>query len=363
MRFHVPVLPVLPVVRAAASAAVLAVTPVGARAQAPTPAGETRTLQGVIGHRYRIQMTLRREGARLFGDYFYETVRKPLRLDGSVDARGSFLLREFDARGIATGVFRGRWEPARSETPMRGDWSRPDGTRPMPFRLLDSPIAFRGALKVVTRDLKEQSRRGRQPAYEITAEYPQLEGSTLPAVAGFNRLVRGLVDTLIGGMRREFTAPDGVGGEQHVNYYLEVANDDVVSVHFTDYFFYTGAGRRNAVSRTLNYDLRRGRRIALEELFTPGSGVERVIADHALRELKRVYAGEPWATEERLALAVEHVVGDEDKWLVGPRGLVLVFDSEEFGPPGSAAGTVVIPYVALKRFVRRGGPLAPLIDG
>jgi hypothetical protein len=185
-------------------------------------------------------------------------------------------------------------------------------------------------------------------------------GSSAAGVVAFNKAMRALVDSLVSGMRSEATGPDANGGEQHVDYAIELANDDFVSVHFTDYFRYEGAAQSNAISRTITWDLRHGRRVRFDELFTPGMGAERAIPGHALRELKRSFAGEEWATDERLSRSVEHVVGDEDKWLLGRRALTLVFDSAEIGPPGAGATTVEILYSALEPYIRPDGPLAPL---
>ena len=225
----------------------------------------------------------------------------------------------------------------------------------------DSVVAFSGALRIEKRTFTERNRPGRSPDYEITATYPELVGSSAAGVVAFNRAMRALVDSLVVMMRTGATGPDAVGGEQHVDYALELANDDLVSVHFTDYFRYEGAGQSNAISHTMTWDLRRGRRLRFDELFTPGTPLDRLIADHAMRELKRIFAEEEWATDERLARSVEHVVGDDDRWLVGRRALVLVFDSAEIGPPGAGATTVEIPYSILAPFIRPDGPLATRI--
>src|SRR2546423_1254693 len=147
-------------------------------AVAQVPPAE-RTFSRKLGDKYRIQMQLRREGARLSGTYFYERVRQNITLRGEIDRQNNFTLREYDAGGAQTGIFKGKWGPSDCEgceDYLIGKWSRPDGTHVMPFDLTPYAVAFRGPLKLMTRALGEKNRKG-QTQYEITIEYPQLEGA------------------------------------------------------------------------------------------------------------------------------------------------------------------------------------------
>ena len=74
-----------------------------------------RVFSGKLGDKYRIQMRLRRVGRKLSGAYFYERVRQDLMLRGEIDEPGNFILREFDAGGAQTGVFKGKWRPSDCE--------------------------------------------------------------------------------------------------------------------------------------------------------------------------------------------------------------------------------------------------------
>src|SRR5256885_14893661 len=74
-----------------------------------------RTFSGKLGDKYRIQMRLRRAGGTLSGTYFYERVRQHLTLRGEIDGQGNFSLREYDAGGVQTGIFKGKWRPSDCE--------------------------------------------------------------------------------------------------------------------------------------------------------------------------------------------------------------------------------------------------------
>jgi len=327
-------------------------------AGAQVPQNE-RIFSGKLGAKYRIQMRLRREGENLAGSYFYERVRQDLALRGEIDGHGNFTLREYDAGGAQTGVFKGQWRPSDCEgcgDLLIGKWSRPDGKGAMDFGLSVYAVAFRGPLRLMTHSMSEKNRKG-QPEYEISVEYPQLEGGGGANVARFNEMISAKATKDTAAYRQDFRGGSN-GSEFNLSYEVGLANDDLVSIDLIYYFYYGGAGQRNAVSETINYDLKRGRTIKFEELFRPGSDYEKRVSDYCLRDLKKQYKDEEWATEERLQLSVEHVVGDEEKWMIAPEGLNLIFDSAEIGPPGAGHATVVVPYAALRRVIRPDGPLA-----
>ena len=318
-----------------------------------------RVFSGKLGNKYRIQMRLRREGGKLTGTYFYERVRQNLTLRGEIDGQANFILREYDAGGAQTGVFKGKWKPSDCESCgdfLDGNWSKPDGSQPLAFGLTVYAVDFHGPLMLMTRPFSEKSRKG-QPDYEISVEYPQLEGVNSPSVARFNEMIRSQVTKDTSDYRDDFRKGSD-GSEFDLSYLVGVANNDLVSVDLIYYFYFGGAGQRNALSKTINYDLKRGRLIKLEDLFRPGADFKKLLGDYCLRDLKNQFKDEKWATDELMQQHVEHVVGDDDKWKITPEGLDLIFDSMEIGPPGAGATNVIVPYAALRQIIRPDGPLA-----
>ena len=335
-------------------------------AASASPAASTRTgevvFRGTLGAsgKLSIQMRLRREGDKLAGSYFYETVGKDLNLRGTIDAAGNFNLQEFDTAGAQTGVFKGQWKGPDCEDctdTLTGKWTRPDGTRALEFVLGEFPVTFSGDTRLVSKSQKESARRGKWGGYEITAEYPQLQGAGAN-VSKLNDAVRAYVTTKTADYKKQFGTGEGGGGELHLSYYVSFADDSLVSIDFSDYWFYFGAGSRMAASTTFNYDLARGRELKLSDLFKPSSDYLKIISDACKRDLQRQFKGESSPDAERIAGSVEDVVGDEKKWLVSRDGFVVVFDSMQFGPSGSGEYTVTVPFVALKDVVRTDGPLA-----
>ena len=112
---------------------------------APRPVNYKKTFVGKIADRLQIVMTLERNGKNIKGYYHYVPNRGNLRVLGTVDDQGSFVLKEFNTRGEQTGVFKGRFI---SETSMDGTWAKPDDSQTHPFLLNEGPAPTDGASDV-----------------------------------------------------------------------------------------------------------------------------------------------------------------------------------------------------------------------
>lgn len=95
---------------------------------------------GTINGKYPILMTLMRTGSELTGRYRYTNKTTWLVLRGTISKAGLVALKEFDAKGNQTGLFRGRWE---GKT-FAGQWMKPDGSRMSPFTVQIGKSDFSG---------------------------------------------------------------------------------------------------------------------------------------------------------------------------------------------------------------------------
>jgi hypothetical protein len=95
------------------------------------------TFRGEIAHGLRIEMKLVREGAKLWGSYYYERIGKDIPVRGTVDEAGAMVLEEF-VKGQKTGIFMGK---VVSAARIEGKWSKPGSTRSRDFFLMsESPL-------------------------------------------------------------------------------------------------------------------------------------------------------------------------------------------------------------------------------
>jgi hypothetical protein len=108
--------------------------------QGEAGAARTRTFVGTIGGKYPVRMTLRSQDTDLSGTYRYEGKAEALQVKGSLREGKYSTLSEFDRHGNQTGTFDAEFTTPRT---LEGTWSKPDGSREMPFYLeeVSSPQA------------------------------------------------------------------------------------------------------------------------------------------------------------------------------------------------------------------------------
>jgi hypothetical protein len=114
-----------------ACVSVLLMASVWCLAQGPKSGEYVGTIKGTIP----IRMTLKVEGQRVTGTYYYEKYKKPIQLTGAVGADGTVLLMEYDGKGAETGRFEGSFSPNGA---FSGSWSSPDRSKEMPFSVRPS---------------------------------------------------------------------------------------------------------------------------------------------------------------------------------------------------------------------------------
>jgi hypothetical protein len=93
-----------------------------------------RIYSGAINETINIEMRLRRFGNTLSGSYFYAKYRIPITLTGTVNPDQSFRIDGFDGDGTHIDAFDGYFFAGGT---MQGNWSKPDGSRVLPFSLTE----------------------------------------------------------------------------------------------------------------------------------------------------------------------------------------------------------------------------------
>jgi hypothetical protein len=93
-----------------------------------------KTFKGNISDKYKIEMTLRRNGMDLSGTYFYTKYGINITLTGTIDSYQNVELYGYNASGTLVDVFKGRFV---SSSEMLGTWSKPDGSKILPFTLIE----------------------------------------------------------------------------------------------------------------------------------------------------------------------------------------------------------------------------------
>jgi hypothetical protein len=339
--------------------------PPAARAQKPaTP--ETLRLRGTVGERLRVSMHLTPAAAgALTGTYHYEKdapyVPRPLSLKGTRGADGRVTLTESDDAGKVTGRFAGTLTLA---APCRftGTWTSGDGARrSLPFSLADAAPGGTG-IKVAGQFIRESSTKKPVP-YDIDLAYPRLTGG--PGLDGFNRTAEAAVRAELAAFRRAVRgaqqADSGVAPPEGGAYgldggvTLESVTDRVVSATLAIYS-YTGGAHGTGWTRALNVDRRTGTALSLRDVFAP-SVDPLALLSKLCKPALQADLGADLTFPEGITSKAENF----RSWTIGPAGLTVTFDVYQVAAYAVGPREVVLPWPALKPYLRPDGPAAAFL--
>ncbi len=323
---------------------------------------------GMIGEA-KVVLDLTRVDNNLTGDYYYRKSGSANRLSlmGTIAADGSFTMQEFSAAGKQTGSFKGKWkeDSNASGATLEGEWLKPgQKDEGLGFYAWQQMIDFT-TTKITTREIKEAMKPKKAT---LSAEYPELSGNANSA--GFNALAKAEVTKALAGFRKDMnslTAADikmmgaGMGNYIDVGYGIEFADEELISVNFTESTF-TGGAHPNSGTTTLTYDLKAGRQLKLADLFKPGAKYLAKIADYATKDLqnrKDPESGENMGIAQDIWLdGVKPTADNYSNWNVTKKGLLITFPAYQVAAYAYGPQTVIVPYSYLKDIARPDGALS-----
>ncbi len=304
-----------------------------------------------------VQINLTRKGSELSGNYFYSRVGKEIQLAGKINQDGSFNLTETDADGKKTGEFSGKWteEAEDNGASLEGEWRKPGDKEPGSFVASEQIIEFSGGAKFVSKQFAEKNKTKR---FDIDVEYPQLEGANSPSVGNFNQLVKMRAMAGVAGFRKDMLAmsaadlkilPSGTNNYLDIGYGIEWANDDQISVLFTNSDF-TGGVHPNYNFTVLNYDLKNSREITFAEIFKPKAKYLKFISDYSIDVLKKRFKenGDDETIKSGAAAKAENF----KSWNLVKKGLMITFDPYQVASYAEGSQTVIIPYSKLSQILQ-----------
>lgn len=332
----------------------------------PVSNENVKTFLGDLSNK-RIEMNLTRDGNNLSGKYKYEKIGKDLNLSGTIDATGNFTLQETDEAGNKTGVWKGVWKETDGRVTLTGKWKSPKGGSELVFSADELVTNFTGGAKFTTKSSHEENKA---KFYEISAEYPELSGVDAATAANFNQIVKKIANDSTVNFKKsvaDFTAPEdlkrykenGISLYDQVTYDVELANDDVISLLFTD-ANYAGGAHPNATSSTLNFDLKNNRPLKLADIFEPKANYLKTLSDLSRADLKAKLQKDNMLDEEMLNDGVNPKEENFQSWNLTKKGLQINFDSYQVAAYAEGPQEVVIPYAKLQNILRKDGVAANL---
>jgi hypothetical protein len=333
------------------------------------PVGEKLFFRGTIAGNLSIEMVLLKDGDRLTGTYLYPKIGKDIALTGSIDKDGNILLMETDETGKQTGTFRGKWRPA-FDSPdsnvkeIEGKWSKPDGSKETDFMVSQQPLEFAAVVKVVPKVIKENNKEKR---YTIEVEYPQIEGDG--RFEGFNREARSLISKDVAAFKTAESETEGdepldlpaetQNSSLNAGYDFRYATDDLISLEWGEGTYERGAAHGNHLTQVLNYDVKKGKKLALADLFIDKSKYLTAIANYCMKELKdRAKKPDTMILEDQIESGAGPRADNYRAWSITKKGLWITFDPYQVAAYAAGPQYVLVPYSALKDIIRPDGPIA-----
>lgn len=313
---------------------------------------ETKTFRGFLSGK-RIQMTLTRDDGKLSGTYFYTKYGTNLHLDGTIDKNGKFKLTESDQKGAKNGEFTGTWKETANDNgvSLEGDWKKPNSAEPIGFLANEQMISFKDGAKLITKTFSESNKLKR---FDMSAEYPEISGIDPAKAAKFNQLVKAEVMKSLAVFKKTMTAqtaedlkylPKGVNNYIDINYNVETANDDFISLQF-GHSEYTGGAHPGYATSTLNFDVQNKRELKLADLFQPKSNYLKVISDYSIAELKKMVGD--LSDDDWIKNGAGAKTENFQSWNITKKGLMFTFDPYQVAAYAAGSFTVIVPYDKLK---------------
>lgn len=333
---------------------------------ASLPATFSTLLVGTLGDKYDIHMKVTRNADKLLGQYFYEQVRETtgyeqyLYLDGTIDNTGNAVLNERDTENKQTGTFKGTIASNGTILKYTGTWTNGDGTQSLPFSLSQQQFNLGTGLKLGTKVITEDNKQGK---YNIEVHYPVIEGASSQSIDPFNQEVNTMIQKEIDSFKQSVAKfsqsanppPASLPGSSlKIDYVITLGQDGLLSVQYTESTYFTGAAHPNSVTLVTNYDLNKGKVLALADLFKSGSNYLQTLSDYSLNVLKQhvqIIEAEGAAPK----------ADNYSRWNLDEKGLIITFDPYQVAAYVYGPQRIFVPYSQLKSIINPDGPLAPLV--
>lgn len=337
---------------------------------APVPARFRRMLAGTIDGKHAVEMELNRnqvEADQLWGTYRYKKIqKKSLSLQGKIGKDGNVELTE-TADDKETGIFLGKlvMEVRGDDSRLRftGNWKKSKtDPKALPFELAETRFDL-GGMRLV---LKEQSEENKKLKLTIDTAYPQLVGGDAAIADAFNKTISGFTTKAVSDFKKEnktdleAMAKDseaGPGYSLDVSYHTTHADKNLISVLVWRYQF-TGGAHGGSASTAFNYDLNSGRMLKLADLFQPNSGYLKTISAYCITTLTKELGD---VDAEWLRNGAGPKPENFKSWNVTPDGLQITFDAYQVAAYAFGPQEAVVPYSALKAFIKPDGALAAFV--
>ncbi len=200
----------------------------------------------------------------------------------------------------------------------------------------------------VTREIASSSGLGDAAPAAVTRDirFPRIDGPQTEQIQRFNELVA---------QSPQFRLEQATN--ETVDYRIGYAGPELISVRFDLSSDTLGAAHPSSTSSAVNVLMQEGRPLEARDVFRAGAGWENFLTRRAVTEIARQFREDGFTPPER---DVRESVTKPHLWLIGERGLTLLFPPYSFGAPYVMGGAEVsIPWAELRPYLNPAAP-API---
>jgi hypothetical protein len=151
------------------------------------------------------------------------------------------------------------------------------------------------------------------------------------------------------------------GSDLEIGYDIRLATDDFVSVEFSESAFSQGAAHPNNFTIALNFDVKKGKKLALADLFKPKSNYLNLLSTYCVADLKKQSKSKNDILSDDTIKSGASPKNDNYKvWAITKKGLLITFDPYQVGPYAAGVQYVLVPWTAMTDVINPDGPIGQL---
>ncbi len=340
-----------------------------------------KKLEGIIGEKYPIGMELVREDSVLRGYYFYvnKNIPIPFTYNSRVDNEGKYVIEE-DAGStsageqLVTGRLTGKFIDSGK---FEGLWQNNDGSKTLPLKLAEKYGDDCAKINILKYE-RNIGECGNESCFSLSIFYPEI---ILPDKSVEDKINKAIKNSLL-----EYYVEDKAlhysSIEELADSFYSAYKTDSIIIHSEDYilayvydlgfkieyndkdilsllktlYSYTGGAHGSTSLTYLNFNLRSGAEIKLEDIFKDDykTALDK-LGEKPFRDYYNLKPGEDF--EKAGFWFIDNKFSVNDNFGFNPEGIVFQYNQYEVAPYALGAASITIPYKKLKEIIKENSLL------
>ena len=202
---------------------------------------------------------------------------------------------------------------------------------------------------------------GKSPDYTIDAENPAILDNPDRRLDSFNTemhaFAQGLIEDFKKNLAQNPITPVAASSYLDVKFNLVSPSGNIWSIKFDTEGYLAGAAHPYHLSYSFNYDLEKGKDIALSDLFLPGADYLGTISQYCTARLKARNIG----FTDTFIQGADPKPENYKNWNITADGLLITFDEYQVAAYAAGPQVMTVPYSELKSLIDPKGPLGSFV--